>query len=432
MGLLPTTGFTLPFISFGANSLIVCSHRGGGPAPHRVPRGAAAAQPRGQRVAARSAANVTKTRNEWRWVIAGGGTGGHVTPALALAERIEARGDAVLFIGSERGLETRLVPEAGIELVALPAQQIMGRSLARRLASVPAILRACAAAWKRLGAFRRRHRDLGRRLRVGPRGRRGLAAPHPRGARGAQRRAGSGQPRRGPHRPARVRPVRRRRPGLRPNHRRASAFARPASRCADGSIETFGENPAAARAGSALPPARLRRQPGRPADQRSHDRGACDPWTRADLTIFHQTGAADRERVADAYAEAGIEASVVDFEPDMPSRYRWADLALCRSGALTVAELAMAALPALFVPYPHAADDHQAANARALAEAGAARVLDSRSLTGDRLAAALRDLFAAPGALQSMSAAAATLARPDAAEQIIEDCAALLAASVRR
>jgi UDP-N-acetylglucosamine--N-acetylmuramyl-(pentapeptide) pyrophosphoryl-undecaprenol N-acetylglucosamine transferase len=152
----------------------------------------------------------------------------------------------------------------------------------------------------------------------------------------------------------------------------------------------------------------------------------------AGLAIFHQTGAADRERVTDAYAKAGIAADVVEFERDMPSRYAWADLALCRSGALTVAELSLAALPAIFVPYPYAADDHQAANARALAAAGAARVLDAGSLSGDRLVAELRDLVADPAQLDSMSAAAAQLARPDAAEQIIDDCAALLAAAGRR
>jgi UDP-N-acetylglucosamine--N-acetylmuramyl-(pentapeptide) pyrophosphoryl-undecaprenol N-acetylglucosamine transferase len=196
-------------------------------------------------------------------------------------------------------------------------------------------------------------------------------------------------------------------------------------------VETFGEDqPRRAPA----PPFRLLVFGGSQGARQINDAmiEAVQSPDAADLTIFHQTGAADRERVANAYAKAGIAASVVDFEPDMPSRYRWADLALCRSGALTVAELTLAALPALFVPYPHAADDHQAANARASADAGAARVLDSRSLTGDRLAAALRDLFAAPGELQSMSEAAAKLARPDAAEQIIEDCAALLATSVRR
>jgi UDP-N-acetylglucosamine--N-acetylmuramyl-(pentapeptide) pyrophosphoryl-undecaprenol N-acetylglucosamine transferase len=353
-----------------------------------------------------------------------------VTPALALAERIRDRGDAVLFMGSERGLETRLVPEAGIELAALPAQQIMGRSLARRLLSAPAMLRACAAAWKRLGEFggeivisvggyasvpavagawlRRIPVVLvepnavpGRANRAAARIARRVFVQFEEAARVLARTAG---------------PDRIRAPGI-PLRRQL--------------VETFGEH---SPRRAPTPPFRLLIFGGSQGARQINDAmiEVARSWDAAELAIFHQTGAADRERVADAYAKAGIDASVVDFEPDMPSRYRWADLALCRSGALTVAELAMAALPAIFVPYPYAADDHQAANARALAEAGAARVLDSRSLTGERLAAELRDLFAAPGELRSMSDAAGRLARPDAAEQIIGDCAALLAASVRR
>ena len=96
---------------------------------------------------------MTDTRNR-HWVVAGGGTGGHVTLALALAERIAARGDGVLLLGSEHGLETRLVPEAGFELVSLPARQVMGQSLAARARAVPGMLRACAAARKTLRASR--------------------------------------------------------------------------------------------------------------------------------------------------------------------------------------------------------------------------------------------------------------------------------------
>jgi UDP-N-acetylglucosamine--N-acetylmuramyl-(pentapeptide) pyrophosphoryl-undecaprenol N-acetylglucosamine transferase len=107
----------------------------------------------------------------------------------------------------------------------------------------------------------------------------------------------------------------------------------------------------------------------------------------------------------------------------MPARYRWADLALCRSGALTVAELALARLPALLVPYPFAADDHQAANAAALVEAGAARILDENPLGGERVAKALREVFDVPEQLAAMGDSAATLARPDAASRIVEDCA---------
>jgi UDP-N-acetylglucosamine--N-acetylmuramyl-(pentapeptide) pyrophosphoryl-undecaprenol N-acetylglucosamine transferase len=144
------------------------------------------------------------------------------------------------------------------------------------------------------------------------------------------------------------------------------------------------------------------------------------------LEIFHQTGEADRERVAAAYARAGLVASVVAFEPEMPRRYRWADLAVCRSGALTVAELAMAGLPALLVPFPHAADDHQRVNALALAATGAARVLESRPLAAGELGRALREAFEKPAELAAMGRAAARAARPDAAERIVAGCAAML------
>src|SRR5258705_3596695 len=103
----------------------------------------------------------------------------------------------------------------------------------------------------------------------------------------------------------------------------------------------------------------------------------------------------------------------------MPARYAENDLALCRSGALTVAELAMAGLPALLVPYPHAADDHQSANARAAAEAGAAIVLPSRPPAAGDLLRALADLAARPEQLVAMGAAASPLARPDAAGPIL-------------
>ena len=143
----------------------------------------------------------------------------------------------------------------------------------------------------------------------------------------------------------------------------------------------------------------------------------------ARFEIFHQTGEADRERVSQAYADTALDAQVVAFEPDMPLRYAESDLAICRSGALTVAELAMAGLPALLVPYPFAADDHQKANADAAARAGAARVLDARPLDAERLLGELRGLAEDPDGLVAMSRAAAGLARPDAARDVVEHCA---------
>jgi UDP-N-acetylglucosamine--N-acetylmuramyl-(pentapeptide) pyrophosphoryl-undecaprenol N-acetylglucosamine transferase len=359
------------------------------------------------------------------WVVAGGGTGGHVTPALALAERIAAGGGDVRVIGSERGLETRLVPAAGIPLVALPSKQLMGRGLRGRLAAVPAMLRACAAAWRELGRARA---DIV--ISVG-----GYASV-----------------------PAVVAAVLRRIPVVlvEPNaipgraNRAAARFARrvfvqfreAANRLAEGLprdrvrevgiplrlslVAAFRAQPPRRRA---EPPLRLLVFGGSQGARQINEAvmGALPRLRAAGVEVFHQTGAADRERVAAAYAAAGLTAQVVDFEPDMPARYRWADLALCRSGALTVAELAMAGLPAVFVPYPYAADDHQAANARALAAAGAARVLDAQALTPEALADALSELFAEPGILQAMSEAAAKLARPDAAEDVLAECAGLLA-----
>src|SRR5262249_37944986 len=139
----------------------------------------------------------------------------------------------------------------------------------------------------------------------------------------------------------------------------------------------------------------------------------------ARFEIVHQTGEGDRARVADAYAATRLRAEVMAFEPQMPRRYREADLALCRSGAMTVAELALAGLPALLVPYPFAADDHQTANARALAEAGAAIVLPSRPLAAGDLLRALAELFASPERLVAMSEAPSRVARPDAGEGIV-------------
>jgi UDP-N-acetylglucosamine--N-acetylmuramyl-(pentapeptide) pyrophosphoryl-undecaprenol N-acetylglucosamine transferase len=360
------------------------------------------------------------------WVVAGGGTGGHVTPALALAERIAARGDRVVILGSRRGLETRLVPAAGFELVALPAQQLMGRGAAGRLLALPAIAAACVAAWRTLG---RLHAAIV--ISVG-----GYASV-PAVVAAAARRI----------------PVALVEPNAVPG-RANRAAARLARLCFAGfeatarALEQAAPRRRVVVCGiplrralvEAFADAGARRVPARPlhllvfgGSQGAHQineamREVARGLDPAGFEIFHQTGEADRECVAAAYAAAGLRAEVVAFEPEMPRRYRWADLAICRSGALTVAELAMAGLPALLVPFPHAADDHQRANALCLADAGAARVLESRPLSAAALGQALAELAGKPGELAAMGEAAARLARPDAAERIVEECAALLGA----
>jgi len=354
----------------------------------------------------------------WRWVVAGGGTGGHVTMALALGEEIARRGEDVLFVGSARGLEAKLVPQAGFELVQLPAQPLLGQKLAARVAGVAAL---GAATVRAVGLLRARRSDVV--ISVG-----GYAAA-----------------------PAAAAAVLLRRPLVlvEPNaipgrtNLAMARFAKHVFTAFEAAQAPFAATRGAARVSSpgaplrralldafaSAPPRRVPAPPyrllvvGGSQGARQLNEGMLDALGQLDasrLEIFHQTGAADRERVAAGYARAGFRAEVVDFEPALPARYAWADFGLCRAGALTVAELALAGLPSLLVPYPYAADDHQRANARALADRGAARVLDPSGFDGKRLADAIAALIDAPDTLRAMADAARSLARPGAAADIVD------------
>lgn len=361
-----------------------------------------------------------------RWLVAGGGTGGHVTLALALGEEIAASGDALLFAGSERGLEQRLVPAAGFELATLPAGQVMGRSLPARLGALVRLALGALAALRLLGRFRP---DLV--LSVG-----GYAAvPAVAAARLRGVPVALVEPNAIPGRTNRLAGRFARRVFLAFDDA-AAAFPRLRAR---GGVQVLGV-PLRRALVSAMAGARKRRSPAPPLrvlvfggsqGARQINEAVIEALPQLplhQLAFFHQTGEADRERVTAAHAAAGSRAEVVAFEPDMPGRYAWADVAVCRAGALTVAELALVGLPALLVPYPYAADDHQTANARALERAGAARLLDSRRLDGARLAEALVDLVCRPAQLGDMARAAAGLGRPDAARAIVAACRTALGA----
>jgi UDP-N-acetylglucosamine--N-acetylmuramyl-(pentapeptide) pyrophosphoryl-undecaprenol N-acetylglucosamine transferase len=143
--------------------------------------------------------------------------------------------------------------------------------------------------------------------------------------------------------------------------------------------------------------------------------------------IVHQTGPAEYASVAQDYAaHPGLSADVRPFLDDMPAQLAAADLVVCRAGATTLAELAAAGRPAILVPFPHAADDHQRANAEAVRDAGAARVIEDRDFHGARCAAEIAALAGDPSLRVGMAAAARTLARPDAAERIADVADALL------
>jgi UDP-N-acetylglucosamine--N-acetylmuramyl-(pentapeptide) pyrophosphoryl-undecaprenol N-acetylglucosamine transferase len=364
---------------------------------------------------------VTEATQIRHWVVAGGGTGGHVTLALALAEQIRKRGDEVLLVGTKRGLETRLVPEAGFDLLALPAQPIYGQSLSKQIRTIPATAHACWSAWRTMGSFgadfaisvggyASMPAVITAALKQIP-----IAIVEPNAIPGRANRAAA--------RLAKLIFV---------QFEQATAIfakAGAADRVRNTGVP-LREKLVATFAGKqsrriAEPPFRLL-VAGGSLGARQINNAMIEAAAQLDasrIEIFHQAGEADRERTETAYRAAGLKAEVVGFEPDMPARYRWADLALCRSGALTVAELALAGLPALLVPYPFAADAHQTANAAALVAAGAARMLDENPLGGERVAEVLSEAFEVPEQLSAMGDSAAKLARPDAATRIVEDCA---------
>jgi UDP-N-acetylglucosamine--N-acetylmuramyl-(pentapeptide) pyrophosphoryl-undecaprenol N-acetylglucosamine transferase len=139
-------------------------------------------------------------------------------------------------------------------------------------------------------------------------------------------------------------------------------------------------------------------------------------------TVWHQAGERWREETEAAYRTAGVQARVSEFIEDMAQAYAWADLVVCRAGALTVSELAAAGVAAVLVPFPHAVDDHQTRNAEFLVEAGAALVLPEQGLTTKRLAETLEPLLADRARLLDMAARARAVAVPDSAARVADLC----------
>ena len=356
-----------------------------------------------------------------RWVIAGGGTGGHVTPALALGEALRRRGDEVLFVGSERGLESKLVPDAGFDLEVLPSQQVMGRNLVGRLRGAASIL---SSALRARGVLKRFGADAV--LSVG-----GYAAmPAALAAKLSGRPLFLVEPNAIPGRVNRLTARFARTVFLGFDSARAFLPPKTETECLGVPLRRALCRAFETRAERRVPTTPLRvfvfggSQGARQLNENVPE--ALSRLRKKSVEVFHQTGEADRAIVEARYAELGLPAEVVAFEYDMPKRYAWADLAICRAGALTVSELALAGMPALLVPYPFAADDHQAANARALEAAGAARCLEAKPLDVNALAQAVAELVTTPGRLVLMQEAAEGLARPFAADDVIEHCAARL------
>jgi len=375
----------------------------------------------GRRPTAAAAGETRRGARTWA-VVAGGGTAGHVLPALAAARALVGRGhgaDSIHFVGSSRGLERRLVPEAGFAITLLP-----GRGIARKLslANVGAALGLAVAVVRALALVARRRPAVV--LSVG--GYAGLPC------------ALAAVVLRVPlvlHEQNAV-------PGL--ANRVAGRFARASAVSFEGTAlprAVVTGNPVGAEVlavdRSPAGRARAREQLGLPPTatvvavfggslgaRRINEAtfGLVRAWAgRAGIAVRHAVGTRDWERVRAELPrppEGGLVYQPVEYEERMPVLLAAADLAVCRAGGTSVAELAVTGLPAVLVPLPIAPNDHQTANAAALVRAGAAVLVPDGELTAERLGAELEALLREPGRIEAMGEAAARTARPDAADRV--------------
>ncbi|WP_141326185.1 undecaprenyldiphospho-muramoylpentapeptide beta-N-acetylglucosaminyltransferase [Myxococcus sp. AB025B] len=354
-------------------------------------------------------------------LIAGGGTGGHLFPGIALAEEVVTRHHAneVVFVGTERGLEARVVPREGYPLELVKVQGLKGkgffsllkalialplafiesfRILARQkpdvvvgvggYASGPVVLAAWlmgipTAIQEQNALPGLTNKVLGKVVRVVF-----IAFEEARQFFPEKKVQLIGNP------------IRRK---LMDNYLRSHVAHEHFS------VLVFGGSLGA-----------------RGLNQRMLEALDSLGDLKGELRFVHQTGKNDLEMVRKGYQDKGFDADVVEFIDDMSSAYAKADLVICRAGATTLAELTVCKKASILVPFPHATDDHQTVNARALVDAGAALMFQESELTGAKLAEALRTLKAHPERLKGMEKKAALLGRPEAAKELADVCVDLM------
>ena len=351
-----------------------------------------------------------------RLLIAGGGTGGHLFPGVALAEELRARDPdaAIRFVGTRRGIEARVLPELGWELALI---ELSGLKTVGALGAIRGVFRLPRALWQARKVIKQFRPDAV--IGVG-----GYAS----GPVVLMARLG-----RIPTAICEQNSI----PGL--TNKILGRVARAVFLSFDESRRffkpkktTLSGNPVrrdlVAKLATATPA---------PADGTVHvlvcggSQGAvavnelasqalATLAKSAPLSIVHQTGDRDLAATQARYAAAGVAAECRPFIKDMAAAYHAADIIIGRAGATTVAELAIAGKPALFIPYPFAADNHQEINAREMADAGAALMFRQSELTADKLADALRPLLADPARRAKMGAAMKQLGRPRAAATVVD------------
>ena len=356
-------------------------------------------------------------------VIAAGGTGGHVIPALAVSDVLRSRDIDVVWLGTRSGLEARLVPAAGVDIRWIDVAGLRGKGMLNTLVAPLKLLGACVQCLSLLSKLKPRA-VLGMGGFVsGPAGIAALILRKPLVL----------------HEQNAI-------PGMTNRH-----LSRFATRVFSAWANVFGENVRAEIVGNPVSAsiASLAQGNGLGEDVVAVEdksgqalrvlviggsRGAAILNTRIPetlkeidfpITVRHQCGAGNQENVSAAFKasinnDASIDVSVEEFITDMASAYQWADLVICRSGAMTVTELSALAKPSVLVPFPHAVDDHQTANAKRLSDKGAAILLPQNELTAARLVTELERFARDRNLLVDMSQRARQQFRSDAAERVAD------------
>lgn len=357
-------------------------------------------------------------------MILAGGTGGHIFPGLAVAHALRARGVRVGWLGADGGMETRLVPPHDIVIDTIAVKGLRGKGMAALLTAPLRVLRAVRDAARVL-----RNRRPAAVVSFG-----GYAAG-PGGI--AARIAGI--------------------PLLVHEQNRAAGLtnkvlAKVAKVVMTGFPQTFVRevvvgNPVREAIAAVAPPAQRDFHHGGPVrllvlggSQGARALNNAVPQAAAVLAlgaetrfeIVHQCGEKMLEEARKAYADAGVAAHVEPFVADMAGAYAWADLVVCRAGALTLAELCAAGVGSVLVPFPQAVDDHQTRNAEYLVERGAALLLKQDDTLSMRLRDVLGELATDAGKRFAMADAARALAKPDAAERVADAVLATISNTVKR
>ena len=343
-------------------------------------------------------------------LIMAGGTGGHIFPALAVAHRLRNAGWRVVWLGNPQGMEARLVPQHGFEMVWVKFAALRGKGLLRKLLLPLNLLRGFAQALKAI-------RQVKPNVVLGMGGyitfpggmmaaltgvplvlheQNSVAGLANKVLAGVADRILTGFPdvlKKGEWVGNPVRPE-------------IARIAAPAERFAGRSgplhVLVIGGSLGAQALNEIIP------------------QGMAQLAASELPQIVHQAGEKHIQALQANYAAVGVQAHCVSFIEDMAGAYDWADLVICRAGALTIAELAAAGVASILVPFPHAVDDHQTGNARFLVNVGAAFLLPQTELTPDSIAL-IRNY--SRGQLLEMAEKARSLAKPDATEEVANICA---------